>query len=35
MEASGAKSFVVPDTGHAPALMDNAQIAAVRAFLVS
>ena len=35
MEAFGAKSLVVPDTGHAPALMDLAQIAAVRAFLLA
>ena len=34
MEASGAKTLTVPDTGHAPALMDPAQIAAVRAFLL-
>ena len=34
MEASGAKSLIVPDTGHAPALMDEAQIATVRAFLL-
>lgn len=35
MVASGALSMVVPDTGHAPALMDQAQIAAVRAFLLA
>jgi pimeloyl-ACP methyl ester carboxylesterase len=34
MEASGAQSLIVPETGHAPALMDPAQIAAVRAFLL-
>ena len=34
MEASGAQTLTVPDTGHAPALMDLAQIAAVRAFLL-
>ncbi len=34
MAASGAHTLVVPDTGHAPALMDDAQIAAVRAFLL-
>lgn len=34
MAASGAHTMVVPDTGHAPALMDDAQIAAVRAFLL-
>jgi pimeloyl-ACP methyl ester carboxylesterase len=33
MRASGAKTFVVPRTGHAPALMDPAQIAAIRNFL--
>lgn len=33
MEASGAKGLVVPDTGHAPALVDPSQIAAIRAFL--
>lgn len=35
MEASGAQTLTVPDSGHAPALMDAAQIAAVRAFLLS
>ena len=35
MEASGAQTLIVPDTGHAPALMDPAQIAAIRAFLLS
>jgi pimeloyl-ACP methyl ester carboxylesterase len=35
MEASGARTFVVPETGHAPALLDPAQIAAIRAFLIS
>jgi pimeloyl-ACP methyl ester carboxylesterase len=34
MEESGARSLVVPDTGHAPALMDAGQIAAIRAFLL-
>ena len=34
MEASGARTLIVPETGHAPALMDEAQIAAVRAFLL-
>ena len=33
MQADGAQAFVVPDAGHAPALMDPAQIAAIRAFL--
>ncbi|HEX5628901.1 MAG TPA: alpha/beta hydrolase [Usitatibacteraceae bacterium] len=31
----GTEGFVVPETGHAPALMDAAQVAAVRAFLVA
>jgi pimeloyl-ACP methyl ester carboxylesterase len=35
MAETGAETFVVPGTGHAPALMDREQIAAVRAFLVS
>lgn len=34
MAETGAQTLVVPDTGHAPALMDDAQIAAVRAFLL-
>jgi pimeloyl-ACP methyl ester carboxylesterase len=34
MEQSGATGLVIPDTGHAPALMDPAQIAAIRAFLL-
>lgn len=34
MEASGAQSLIVPATGHAPALMEASQIAAVRAFLL-
>jgi pimeloyl-ACP methyl ester carboxylesterase len=33
MEASGAEAFEVPVTGHAPALLDPAQIEAIRAFL--
>ncbi|MFL5252660.1 MAG: alpha/beta fold hydrolase, partial [Rhodopila sp.] len=33
MEASGAQAFVVPETGHAPALLDPLQIAAIRGFL--
>ena len=33
MEASGAKTFDVPLTGHAPALLDPLQIGAVRSFL--
>jgi pimeloyl-ACP methyl ester carboxylesterase len=33
MEASDARAFVVPETGHAPALLDPAQIAVIRAFL--
>jgi pimeloyl-ACP methyl ester carboxylesterase len=35
MEASGAKAFEVPVTGHAPALLDPPQIEAIRAFLLS
>jgi pimeloyl-ACP methyl ester carboxylesterase len=31
----GTESLVVPDTGHAPMLMDVAQVAAVRAFLLA
>lgn len=34
MAASGAETLVVAETGHAPALLDPAQIAAVRAFLI-
>jgi pimeloyl-ACP methyl ester carboxylesterase len=34
MAETGAQTLVVPETGHAPALMDDAQIAAVRAFLL-
>lgn len=33
MEASGAQAYVVPATGHAPALLDPLQIAAIHAFL--
>jgi pimeloyl-ACP methyl ester carboxylesterase len=33
MEASGALAYVVPMTGHAPALLDPPQIEAIRAFL--
>jgi hypothetical protein len=33
MEASGAAAFEVPVTGHAPALLDPLQIAAIRLFL--
>jgi hypothetical protein len=33
MEASGARAFVVPETGHAPALLDPRQIAAIQNFL--
>ncbi len=33
MAASGARTLQVADTGHAPALMDPAQIAAIREFL--
>jgi hypothetical protein len=33
MQALGAEGYQVPATGHAPALLDPAQIAAVRAFL--
>jgi pimeloyl-ACP methyl ester carboxylesterase len=35
MEASGAEAFEVPLTGHAPALLDPLQIAAIRSFLSS
>lgn len=35
MEASGAQAFEVPDTGHAPALLDPAQIMAIRSFLTA
>ena len=35
MEASGARALVVPLTGHAPALLDPLQIAAIRDFLES
>ena len=31
----GTESLVVPDAGHAPALMDASQVAAVRAFLLA
>ena len=34
MAAGGAQTLVVPDAGHAPALMDPASIAAIRAFLL-
>jgi pimeloyl-ACP methyl ester carboxylesterase len=34
MQAEGAKGYVVPDAGHAPALMDAATIAAIRGFLL-
>jgi hypothetical protein len=34
MEASGAVAYQVPVTGHAPALLDPAQIGAIRDFLV-
>lgn len=33
MEASGATAYVVPETGHAPALLDPLQIEAIAAFL--
>jgi pimeloyl-ACP methyl ester carboxylesterase len=33
MRQDGAESLVVPDAGHAPALMDPTSIAAIRAFL--
>jgi pimeloyl-ACP methyl ester carboxylesterase len=33
MEASGATAYVVPGTGHAPALLDPLQIEAIRGFL--
>ena len=35
MEASGAEAFVVPVTGHAPALVDPLQIEAIRSFLTA
>lgn len=35
MRQAGAETLVVPDTGHAPPLMDPAQIAAIRDFLVA
>jgi pimeloyl-ACP methyl ester carboxylesterase len=35
MVRAGARSLVVPDTGHAPALMDVPSIRAVRAFLTA
>lgn len=34
MQATGAQAMVVADTGHAPTLMDPAQIAAIRHFLL-
>lgn len=34
MEQSGAVAFQVPETGHAPALLDPPQIEAIRSFLV-
>jgi hypothetical protein len=33
MEASGARAFEVPVTGHAPALLDPLQIEAIQSFL--
>ena len=33
MEASGAEAFQVPETGHAPALLDPLQIEVIRSFL--
>ena len=33
MEASGAVAYQVPETGHAPALLDPLQIEAIRSFL--
>jgi len=35
MEASGAQAFLVPQTGHAPALLDPLQIDAIQAFLAT
>jgi pimeloyl-ACP methyl ester carboxylesterase len=35
MEASGAQTYQVPMTGHAPALLDSPQIEAIRSFLAS
>jgi pimeloyl-ACP methyl ester carboxylesterase len=34
MVASGAEGYIVPDAGHAPALMDYASMARVKAFLL-
>ncbi len=34
MRKDGAETLTVPDTGHAPALMDQAQIEAIRTFLL-
>ncbi len=35
MQQAGAQALVVPETGHAPPLMDPAQIDAIRAFLLA
>ncbi|MDR3535597.1 MAG: alpha/beta hydrolase [Acetobacteraceae bacterium] len=35
MQQAGAQTLVVPETGHAPTLMDPAQIDAIRAFLLA
>ncbi len=35
MAASGAETLVVPETGHAPALMEAVQIDTIRRFLLA
>ena len=35
LERPGTESLVVADTGHAPMLMDDEQLGAVRAFLLA
>ena len=34
MLATGAEGYVVEETGHAPALMDSASMARIKAFLL-
>ncbi len=34
MQAEGAEGYVVPDAGHAPALMDHESRARIKAFLL-
>ena len=34
MKKEGAKTYIVPEAGHAPALMDAPSIAAIREFLL-